>query len=241
LLSRRDNSGNHGIKWDKKGKFGGTIGLEELVELEISQKEIIEFYKKEGNIEKLPELLRQIVNSLGIETALKVLEILAGEKVYFPKLDSVLNSIRDMMIKQEFEGSNYKELALKYNLSTRKIREIIKEDIEPLLIDPRLLEEKEMLIDTNCSLFDRLKDKVKLEELPEQYQLIAHEFDIETALKVAKTFGGQQVLFSNLNNVTMKYRNLDIKRRFNGSNIKELAREYNLSAIRIRQIVKGSA
>lgn len=201
--------------------------------MEISQKEIIEFYKKEGNIEKLPELLRGIVNSLNIEIALKVLEILAGEKVYFPKLDSVLNSIRDMMIKQEFEGSNYKELALKYNLSTRKIREIIKEDIEPLLLDQRLLEEKKTEFNSDSSLLDRFKDKLKIEELPEVYQLIAYEFDIETALKVAETFGGQSIVFMKMETVFRQYRDREIKRRFDGNNLRQLAKEYNLTQNRI--------
>ena len=41
------------------------------------------------------------------------------------KIESLEKTVRDELIKEEFDGSNYKELALKYGLTETWIRNIV--------------------------------------------------------------------------------------------------------------------
>lgn len=75
--------------------------------------------------EELPEPYCTIMTNVGIENTLKIIELYQGTGVYFPKVESMLNKIRDRNIRREFNGGNYKELAIKYGLTERWIREIV--------------------------------------------------------------------------------------------------------------------
>lgn len=75
--------------------------------------------------EELPEPYATIMTNIGIDNTLKIIDLYQGTGVYFPKAESILNKIRDRNIRREFRGGNYKELALKYGLTERWIREIV--------------------------------------------------------------------------------------------------------------------
>lgn len=65
---------------------------------------------------------------------------------------------------------------------------------------------------------------------------IAEAYDVETAIKIQKLFGGQKITFPKklFNNA---YMNTYIKENFNIKNTRELARKFNVSERRIRQII----
>ena len=69
------------------------------------------------------EQIQMIVDKLGLEASIELCKMFAGEQVYFPK--SVLTYLDHEVIRKEFaEGKSYKELSIKYDLTTRQIREI---------------------------------------------------------------------------------------------------------------------
>jgi len=78
--------------------------------------------------EELPEPYASIVIKLGIEHTLLLANLYQGTGVYFPKIDKLLAKIRDKKIKREFNGGNYKQLAIKYKLTEQWIREIVDND-----------------------------------------------------------------------------------------------------------------
>lgn len=80
----------------------------------------------EISAESLPEGYQALAEVIGLENALRAAQCLGGLVYYFPKLDRVLIEKRDALIKKEFNGNNYKELARKYSLSERQIREIVR-------------------------------------------------------------------------------------------------------------------
>lgn len=82
------------------------------------------------NPKELPEPYGTIATNVGAENAIKIAKLYQGTGVYFPKLESILNKIRDKNIRREFDGGNYKELALKYGLTERWIREIINGNVD---------------------------------------------------------------------------------------------------------------
>lgn len=80
---------------------------------------------RELPIEQLPEPYRLIAHETGIENAMILATLFQGTGAYFPKLDTLLSEVRNKKIKEEFDGSNHKELARKYDLTERWIYEIV--------------------------------------------------------------------------------------------------------------------
>ncbi len=79
----------------------------------------------EISADELPEPYKEIAKAIGMKHTIELAKLYQGTGFYLPKLDGVLNKIRDKKIKNEFNGSNYKELAIKYNLTERWIRQIV--------------------------------------------------------------------------------------------------------------------
>lgn len=85
----------------------------------------IENYINELTPEMIPEgIYRDIAEEIGVVNFIKLAELLGGSTFYIPKAESFLRPVRDNRIKQDFNGYNHSELAKKYNLSERWIREI---------------------------------------------------------------------------------------------------------------------
>ncbi len=80
---------------------------------------------KDIKIEMLPDAYQRIAQTIGVENTVKMAEVVQGVGFYFPKLDTVLAEIRNKRIKEEFNGSNYKKLALKYGITERWVYEIL--------------------------------------------------------------------------------------------------------------------
>lgn len=86
---------------------------------------------KAMSIERLPDELQTLAQNIGMETTLRVIEILGGINIYFPKLGSLVRPIRDNNIRKEFTGANHRSLAKKYNLTESWVRNIVKKRPKP--------------------------------------------------------------------------------------------------------------
>ncbi|MGN0710512.1 MAG: Mor transcription activator family protein [Anaerovoracaceae bacterium] len=79
--------------------------------------------------EMVPEgLLREIAEEIGCVNLIKLLDIVNGDTVYLQRADNILRPVRDKHIREEFNGYNRSELAKKYNLSERYMRELCGEE-----------------------------------------------------------------------------------------------------------------
>ncbi|MBU8910669.1 MAG: hypothetical protein KOO65_05315 [Desulfobacterales bacterium] len=78
-----------------------------------------------GDFEDDPMAL--LIEIVGLSTAKKLVEVFGGDAFYFPKVESVIRIARNRRIYKEFTGYNHKELATRYNLTTRYIREVVHE------------------------------------------------------------------------------------------------------------------
>lgn len=76
-------------------------------------------------IDMLEGTYKDLADEIGLESLIKLSSILGGSNVYIPKLETLLRPARDKAIKKEHNGYNTIELAKKYNLSERTIREIV--------------------------------------------------------------------------------------------------------------------
>ncbi len=66
-----------------------------------------------------------ITQEIGIDAAIRIVELFAGEVIYIPRWQSVCRQVRDKRIADEFTGCNYDELAKRYDLTARQVRNII--------------------------------------------------------------------------------------------------------------------
>lgn len=66
-----------------------------------------------------------IVKVLGLDTAIRLVQFFGGCNLYVPREETISRAIRDKKIRQEFNGVNYDEIADKYCLSARQVRNII--------------------------------------------------------------------------------------------------------------------
>lgn len=86
---------------------------------------LIENWVDELTPEMIPEgIYRAIAEEIGVQNIIKLAELVGGTTFYIPKTESFLRPVRDIRIKAEFNGYNHAELAKKYNLSERWVREI---------------------------------------------------------------------------------------------------------------------
>lgn len=70
------------------------------------------------------ETWRDIAEAIGVENFYKLTKAIGGETVYIPKPESILRPVRDLHIKNEFNGYNHSELAKKYEVTERWVREL---------------------------------------------------------------------------------------------------------------------
>lgn len=80
------------------------------------------------------------------------------------------------------------------------------------------------------------EQKIKLEDLYGIQKEIAELIGIDNYIKLSLNFGGDNIYVQKYSEVIKVQRNNDIRKKFNGYNSDQLAREYNLSERYIRMI-----
>ena len=82
-------------------------------------------------------------------------------------------------------------------------------------------------------------DEISVEDLPEEYRIIAGIIGLENTLKLAEYVGGLQFYFRKLDTFIAQKKKEYILKNFNGNNHMELARATNYSLQWIYQILKN--
>lgn len=76
-------------------------------------------------IDDVPEQYHDVIKIVSLPRFLELMQTNGGTYYYIPKADVVLRRIRNEKIKEEFNGSNHKALAIKFNLTEITIRRIV--------------------------------------------------------------------------------------------------------------------
>lgn len=82
----------------------------------------------ETTIEDISESYRPVVDIIGIDKFIELSDYAKGDELYFPKTENIIAPARNRRIKKEWNGYNVKELAEKYNLTTKQISNILKDE-----------------------------------------------------------------------------------------------------------------
>ncbi|BFH17932.1 hypothetical protein WJ0W_007093 [Paenibacillus melissococcoides] len=72
----------------------------------------------------LPMPYRKYAEWIGLDNLITLASKAGGDHVYIPTLDFFFRRVRDRRIIQEYDGYNHREIAQKYELSERRVREI---------------------------------------------------------------------------------------------------------------------
>lgn len=82
---------------------------------------------EETQLTDIPERYLNVVEIVGIRKFVELSNYARGDELYFPKLENVIAPARNRRIKKEFNGSNEKELAEKYNITIKRVWNILKD------------------------------------------------------------------------------------------------------------------
>lgn len=81
---------------------------------------------EETTLEDIPDRYRPVAEIIGIEKFAELGDYAKGDEIYFPKVTAVIAKARNRRIKKEWDGSNMKELAEKYNITMKRIARILR-------------------------------------------------------------------------------------------------------------------
>ena len=95
---------------DKRNDFG--IRLENFALLELQK-----------------GVYKEISEKLGMDTAMEIYQMFKGQQINFPVRFFNPARIQQIIVK-EYDGTNIRTLAIKYNYSEKTIRRIIKDSLE---------------------------------------------------------------------------------------------------------------
>lgn len=109
---------------DKHNDFG--IRLENLALVELSG-EVIRMAEKDSEL--LNAVYKEISEKLGMDTAMEIYQMFKGQQINFPVRFFNPTRIQQIIVK-EYDGTNIRTLAIKYNYSEKTIRRIIKDSLE---------------------------------------------------------------------------------------------------------------
>ncbi len=87
---------------------------------------------------------------------------------------------------------------------------------------------------------DSLISDADINELPEPQRALAEAVGIDALMKFADNFGGERLYIPKSDSILRNMRDKRIREEFNGYNIRELSRKYDLSTVQIRNIVRKS-
>lgn len=85
--------------------------------------------------------------------------------------------------------------------------------------------------------------KIRTDKIISIYQLdgeqreLAEVIGLESYKKLVEHYGGSYIYVTKTETIMRDERDSEIRKKFNGSNYRELAREFGLSEVRIRTIV----
>ena len=94
-----------------------------------SDYEVFGMSQHQYDINLFHKVYREISDELGIEAALVIHQMFKGTQVSFPIRFLDTKCVKEMIVK-EYDGTNIKALAKKYDYSEKSIRRIIKGSIK---------------------------------------------------------------------------------------------------------------
>lgn len=167
-------------------------------------------------------IIRDLNEIIGIEKAIRFIEMYGGTQIHLPMVGSVFKKERDSAIYSDFEaGFSFRALAVKYNLAAATIRDIVKK--ERKLHRPTIESKEKAVSESDNELITELNQVI----------------GTESTITLIEKLGGQQLYIPQMNTVLRDERNKCIYAEFNkGVSFKEISKKYSVSEMCVRDIIK---
>lgn len=109
---------------DKRKDFGIRLEMFNLLNL---SKEVMRVAEQDSEL--LNAVYKEVSEKLGMDTAMEIYQMFKGQQINFPIRFFNPTRIQQIIVK-EYDGTNIRTLAIKYNYSEKTIRRIIKDSLE---------------------------------------------------------------------------------------------------------------
>ncbi len=83
---------------------------------------ILEFIKEDD----VPQGCKDLVDIFGMEFFISLVEYCGGSNVYIPSKGAIVKKARNRIIREEFNGGNYREVANRFGISEVQVRQIVR-------------------------------------------------------------------------------------------------------------------
>lgn len=87
-------------------------------------------------LEDLDQEQQEVAELIGLDSYKKLMAEYGGMSIYIPKADRLERMERNDKIRSEFDGYNFRELAMKYGLTEVSIRSIVSDKVRELRARP---------------------------------------------------------------------------------------------------------
>lgn len=87
-------------------------------------------------LEDLNQEQQEVAELIGLDSYKKLMAEYGGMSIYIPKDDRLERMERNDKIRSEFDGYNFRELAMKYGLTEVSIRSIVSDKVRELRARP---------------------------------------------------------------------------------------------------------
>lgn len=115
--------------------FGGdTVDKHKDFGIILERQSLLKYGKEvmlmaENDSELLNTVYREVADKLGMDMAMEIYQLFKGQQICFPVRFFNPTRIQQIII-QEYDGTNIKTLAVKYNYSEKTVRRIIRDSVE---------------------------------------------------------------------------------------------------------------
>ena len=109
---------------DKRKDFGIRLEKSNLVEFSA---EVMQMADQDSEL--LNTIYREVSERLGMDIAMDIYQMFKGQQICFPVRFFNPTRIQQIIVK-EYDGTNIRTLATKYNNSEKTVRRIIKDSLE---------------------------------------------------------------------------------------------------------------
>ena len=83
-------------------------------------------------------------------------------------------------------------------------------------------------------------DYITFDDIPEEFVGLANFMGIDKFIEFCNEYGGIAIYFQSKNTLLRNGRNREIIKMYNGKNIKDLTRVFEISEVQVRNIIKSS-
>ena len=87
-------------------------------------------------LEDLQEQHKIYANLIGLENVIKLSYKFGGTQIYIPKPDELAKELKYKKIREEYNGANIRELAIKYDVSESTVYRTVRDRIEAIKAKP---------------------------------------------------------------------------------------------------------